>query len=245
LSTAKVLLFDIETAPSLGHVWEKWETNVLAFERDWYMLCWAAKWLGDRKPFTRALPDYSSFKRDKENDRELISELWNLFDQADIIVAHNIQFDVRKTNARFAYHQLNPPSPYRTFCTLKAARKHFAFTSNKLDDLGQYLGLGRKIPHTGAHLWLGCMNGDPKAWGKMRAYNEQDVVLLDRVYNRLAPWATSHPNLTFYTGKTDDCPVCQSSHTKASGFAYVRTGKRQRRACLKCGHRYQCGGLVK
>jgi hypothetical protein len=175
----------------------------------------------------------------------LAMELWQLLDQADLVVAHNIAFDSKKATARFIYHSFPPPSPYQTFCTLKAARKYAAFTSNKLDDLGQHLSIGRKVKHQGIHLWLGCMNGDPKAWARMKAYNEQDVRLLHRVYLRLAPYATNHPNLTFFTGKTNDCPVCQSDHTKRAGWAYVRTGKRQRMECLECGHKYQCGGLVK
>ena len=45
----RVLLFDIETAPILGYVWSLWEQNVglNQIHSDWYVLSWAAKWLGD------------------------------------------------------------------------------------------------------------------------------------------------------------------------------------------------------
>jgi hypothetical protein len=48
--------------------------------------------------------------------------------------------------------------------------------------LGHFLGIGRKLNHTGKALWLGCMSGDPKSWKKMRRYNQQDVRLLEAVY---------------------------------------------------------------
>src|SRR6266487_356449 len=195
LSDPRILLFDIETAPSLGWVWEKWETNVLAFKTQWYILSFAYKWLGEKRIHTHALPDFTIFTKDREDDSGLVRELWSLLDRADIVVGHNgDRFDLRKSNARFIVHGLAPPSPYKSIDTLKIARRHFNFTSNRLDDLGQYLSVGRKLAHTGVHLWLGCMRGDEKSWTMMRRYNAQDVALLERVYLKLRPWATGHPN---------------------------------------------------
>src|ERR1044072_2516292 len=101
----KILLFDIETAPSLGYVWGKWEQDVLDFKREWYMLCFVAKWLDKKGMITGALTDFKTYKKDPENDRELVKQLWHLFDEADILIAHNgDQFDVKKANARFTYY---------------------------------------------------------------------------------------------------------------------------------------------
>ena len=71
----KILLFDIETAPLKASVWGMWEQNVLRVESDWYMLCWAAKWLDQKKVLTSALPDFRLYKKDKENDKEIIKAL--------------------------------------------------------------------------------------------------------------------------------------------------------------------------
>jgi uncharacterized protein YprB with RNaseH-like and TPR domain len=153
---SKIAFIDIETAPSLGWVWGKWEQNVIDFKRDWYMLSYAVKWVGSKKVETRGLIDYPSYKKDMENDKQLVEDLWNVFNEADILIGHNGDaFDIRKANSRFLTHGLMPPAPYKTVDTLKIARRAFKFDSNKLDDLGRYLGLGRKLPHTGFNLWRG------------------------------------------------------------------------------------------
>jgi hypothetical protein len=179
----RVAFFDIETAPIKGYTWTMYEANVLSVERPTYLLSYAMKWAGQKTVHTRCLPDYKLYNKDKENDRELAKDLWKMMDEADVIVGHNGDaFDIKKANARFITHGLTPPSPSKTIDTLKIARRVFKFDSNKLDSIGGYLGVGRKLPHTGIHLWLGCMGGDPKSWRLMRRYNAQDVRLLEQVY---------------------------------------------------------------
>lgn len=240
----RIGLFDIETAPIKAYIWGPiHEPSVMAVEQDTYLLSFSFKWLGQRAVKTYCLPDYRNFARDKTDDSALVRDLWALMDEADIIVAHNGDaFDIKKSNARFLVHGLKPPSTYKTFDTLKAARKHFKFDTNKLDDLGRYLNVGRKIPNTGKDLWLGCMRGDPKSWRIMRRYNPQDVRLLERVYLKVRPW-TSHPNLNLYTGR-HNCPTCQSHNVKRKGFQYLRSVVRQRYLCLGCGAQW-CGEIVK
>lgn len=235
-SKPRVLLYDLETAPNLGWTWGKWEQNVIDFKASWYLLSFAYKWQGEARVKTCALPDYASFKKDKENDAGLVKELWKLFDEADVIIAHNgDRFDAKKANARFIKHGLAPPSPYKSVDTLKIARNKFAFTSNKLDDLGAYMGVGRKLAHTGFHLWKGCMDGDPASWKKMRQYNARDVELLERVYLKLRAWSPTHPNLTAYSEKPG-CPVCQSESVQRRGWNIARTRKTPRFQCRECSH---------
>lgn len=230
----KILLFDIETAPSLGWVWGKWEQNVLDFQQEWYMLSFVAKWLNG-KTITAALPDFRGYKKNPENDKELAKKLWNLFDEADILIAHNgDKFDIKKANARFTFHKLPPPSPYKSIDTLKVARRHFNFTSNKLDDLGKYLGYGRKLTHTGFHLWQGCMKGDKKAWKKMVQYNKRDVELLEKIYLHFRPWITNHANLAIHTD-AKVCPRCQSKNLQSRGFGFSNNAKYRRFRCNDCG----------
>ena len=233
----RILFIDIETAPSLGYVWGKWEQNVIAFKEDWYILSFAFKWLGDKKVQTRILPDYKFYKNNPQNDKFLAQELWKLFDEADIIIGHHGDgFDIKKSNARFVFHDLPPPSPYKSIDTLKIARRYFKFDSNKLDDLAQYLKIGRKRPHLGfKHTWLDCMTGNMKAWKVMKRYNGHDVTLLEDIYLRLRAWATSHPNLDTFV-KRGNCPTCQSSRLQRRGWSYTKTGKRARFHCNSCGH---------
>lgn len=233
---SKILLFDIETSPNLGYCWGKWEQNIIDFKENWYILTFSYKWLGEKKTHVLSLPDFPTYKGNRENDVELVAELWKLFDEADVIIAHNgDSFDIKKANSRFVQHGMTPPTPYKTIDTKKVAKAYFRFDSNKLDDLGQYLGLGRKLDTGGFELWLGCMAGEKKSWDLMCKYNKQDVVLLERVYLALRPWMTNHPNANLTNETTCNCPICGSANVQKRGFAITRVSKRQRLQCLDCG----------
>jgi len=231
----RVLLFDIETAPNLAYVWGKYEQDVLAYKKELYMLSFSYKWLGTNTVYAHSLPEYKIYKKDRENDVELIQDLWKLFDEADIIIAHNgDKFDIRMANSFFAFHGMKPPAPYKTVDTLKVARAKFKFNSNKLNDLGEYLKLGSKVETGGFKLWTGCLANDKESWRLMVKYNKQDVVLLEKVYLTLRPWMTNHPNLNI-NYETNLCPVCGSDKMQCRGFGYTLIGKYQRYQCQKCG----------
>jgi len=240
---AKIVFVDIETAPFLGYAWEKWETNIIEIVNNWYMLSFAWRVLGEKKVQSKCLIDYSNYQIDKEDDSALVADLWKVLDNADVVVAHNgDRFDILKSNVRFIAHKMEPPSPYKTIDTLKVARRYFKFDSNKLDELCRYLGIGRKLPHTGFHLWKQCMSGDPKQWEVMRRYNEHDIELLEKLYYRFLPWIKNHPNVN--QGQTA-CPKCGAVRGQQKrGFSYTALKKKQRLQCTSCTGWYE-GPTVK
>lgn len=231
----KIMLYDIETAPSKGWFWRLWDTDVLEVDEDWYILSFAWKELGSKTTHVRALPDYKTYKKDPQNDYELCKDLHKLMSEYDIIIAHNgDSFDSKKVNTRFVIHKMDPPAPYRSIDTLKVARRYFKFDSNKLDDLARYLGIGRKVRTGGKTLWFDCMNGIIKAWNLMKRYNKMDVVLLEKVYLRLRPWMTQHPNLDVFSDEAC-CPKCQSTNLQSRGKAISNSGIFTRFQCQDCG----------
>jgi len=234
---SKILLFDIENSPNLGFCWGKHEQEIIEFKKEWYMLSFAYKWLGEKTVKVYSLPDFKSFKKDKTDDKELLQKLWELLDEAEVVVGHNSNaFDIKKTNARFLANGMKCPSPYKTVDTLLEARKHFFFNSNKLDHLSKLLGIGDKVETGGFGLWLECMAGNMKAWKKMTTYNKHDVVLLEKLYLVLRPWITNHPNRALMDSENEKaCPTCSSSEVIKQGFIYTRTGKFQRWQCKSCG----------
>ncbi len=241
----RILLLDIETAPCIIASWSIRPpyAGAVWVERDTFILSFAVKWLGERGVKTYALPDYPRYKTHKHDDKQLVRDLWNLLDEADVVVAHNGDaFDIKKIKSRMLVHRMKPFSSFKTVDTLKLA-KTCKFDSNKLDNLGRYLQEGRKIPNTGATLWRKCVDGDPKSWRIMRRYNAQDVALLERVYERLKPWAPNHPNLNLYTGR-HDCPTCQSSNLAMRGLNYSKSVVRQRFLCKDCGASFS-GNIIK
>ena len=85
---AKILYYDIETAPNLSMVWGQYEQNVIAHEREWYMLCVSYRWEHEKKTHVTSLVDFpADYKKDPENDFHVVKKLWDLFDEADIVIA--------------------------------------------------------------------------------------------------------------------------------------------------------------
>lgn len=233
--TAKVLFFDIETAPMNAWVWGLWDQNIgLNMLKDqWYMLTWAAKWQGEEDIYY----DSNHLHGDHKDDGPIIRSLHALLDEADIVVGHNgNRFDIKKSNARFIQHGMAPPSPYRKIDTLLEARKNFAFTSNKLDELGKVLGVGKKAETGGFALWEGCLQGDHDSFEKMVEYNIQDVNLLEDVYEQLRPWMQNHPNMAvFDEAEVSTCTKCGSDNLNYRGYASTQAGRYHRFQCMDCG----------
>jgi len=238
VSQPKILVYDIETSPSLGWAWTKWDTNINEIAQDWHFLCFAYKWLGDKSVRTVAQPDFvSRYRKDRTDDYDVVKALWHLFDEADIVVAHNgNRFDQTKTRARFLQHGFDPPSPFREVDTLREARRHFNFISNSLDDLCRQLGIGRKAYDGGFNTWLQCMAGDKTAWSRMLKYNKQDVNMLEALYLRLLPWMEGHPNMALISDRPDACTKCGSDlGFKSNGWRYYQVTKRRVFKCKDCG----------
>jgi len=229
-----ILFFDIETSPLLIWAWGTREVDAIRVKREWHILCFAYKWQGGRAHFIRE-------KQYRGDDRNVVRALWELFSLADVIVAHNLsRFDRRRANARFSHHGLTPPKPYMEVDTLRIARREFAFTSNRLDELGEYLGVGRKEKHDGIDTWLDFMGergaaAQRRARAQMRRYNIRDVELLEKVYRKLLPWARGTPNMGLWRKGEYACPACGSINVRKNGVRHTNTGVRQELLCNDCG----------
>lgn len=237
---AKILVFDIETAPCMSYHWRRWKENIGQEQAitESYMLTWAAKWLGDDAVISDALYNYDMYNQDPENDYHVVQSLSKLLDEADMVVAHNgRRFDIPVLRTRMVYHGLDPFNPTRVIDTLQIAKKEFKFPSNALNSIAQYFGLGEKLKHDGFSLWRGVMENDPDAWDTMIRYNEQDVLLLEDVYLKLRPWDTRHPNVALYGDLTiERCPCCGSSDLeKTEVYDTTNVSKFPVYKCNSCG----------
>jgi hypothetical protein len=246
----RILLYDIENSPILAHVWRRWNIdNVTHVEEDWHLLSVGWKWLGERTTHCQILPDFArTYGQNPANDIDLAWLLHDLFDEADIVIAHNgKRFDQRKAKARMLVHAIPPPSPFKAIDTLKIIQAEFALSSNKLDDVCRQLGLPGKVATGGYATWLGCMAGDTTAWERMRRYNKQDVRALEGLYYEILPWIQRHPNMGVLmgdseaAGRPDICPKCGVESTMISrGWSINSATRRRNYWCAP--NRGGCGG---
>jgi DNA polymerase elongation subunit (family B)/predicted RNA-binding Zn-ribbon protein involved in translation (DUF1610 family) len=226
----KILLLDCETSPNQAFVWGLWKQNIGINQMidSSRVMCWSAKWLGDKKVM------YSGLNTDCHE--AVIGKMYQLMEEADVVVTYNgDRFDIPTLKKEFLLHGLPPPAPSKSIDLFKVVKRQFRFPSNKLDYICQELGIGSKTKHTGFQLWVDCMNGDSNAWKTMERYNKQDVRLLELLYNRLTSWLGRSFNSNVYDAGHDNCPSCGSSHLQSRGFSTTLSGKSRRYQCQSCG----------
>lgn len=226
----KLLLLDIETAPNTAYVWGLFKENIplVRLIDSGHVLCWAAKWVGQDEIIFDSLH--------KSGKKKMLKNVHALLEEADAVIHYyGSRFDIPTLNKEFILAGMAPPAPYKQIDLLTTARRRFKFASNKLDYVAKALGVGEKVKHAGFEMWVKCMNNDPAAWKDMETYNVQDVVVLERVYEKLLPWIQNHPNVALYNGEADACPNCGGKHLQRRGFSFTNAGKYQRFQCNDCG----------
>lgn len=228
---AKILIYDLEVSPTLAWTYGMYKTNVIKVEQNPSIMSISWRWYGEDVTHHESLASIPR-KRGTSSNLALVKLIRGLFDEADIVVAHNAnRFDNKVATASFIRYNLAPPSPYKTVDTLQVARSVARFNSNSLDSLGELLGLGRKTKEKVGDIWYDCLRGDKEAWEKMRLYNNQDVDLLYKIYERLRPYIKNHTNLGDLYGERGLCPKCASPKLEKRGIKY---GK-QTYQCKNCG----------
>lgn len=235
----KIGVIDIETAPFESLTWGLWDQTIglNQIQKETNLLSFAWKWLDSPKHVYMDTSGKGA-KRTRD-DSKLVAALWKLMDEADIVVAQNgAAFDVKRINARMVMQGLPPYSPIRVIDTKLVAKKHFAFSSNRLEWLGKYLAGEDKYKHStfeGMDLWKECLKDNPRAWKEMKKYNIIDTQICEKVYLALRPWMDQHPNLGAYTVSMDPvCTKCGSENVEARGTRALQQGVYQRYFCQDC-----------
>lgn len=237
----KILIFDTETTPLQAWVWNIWKQNVNPLngqlQSEVMLLSWSAKWLYSEAIMSDVLEPEEVLA---EDDSRIAKSLWNILNEADIVIAHNgIGFDVKIANTRFIKNGLHPPSHYQVIDTLLHARKAFRLESNKLDYLGKFFNLGKK-DKTDFNLWLRCMKGERTALNTMRTYCNQDVKLLEAIYLKMRPYIKPHPNVNLMVDHDKrTCPVCNSNKVQENGKYTTYANVYKAYYCKSCGSTFR------
>lgn len=226
----RTLIVDIETYPASGYIWGLWDQTVGLNQiiKPGQIASWAAKWAGKEGV------EYSSVYMTSR--KKMIKEMWKLLDEADEVVGFNSNaFDLKWFNAEFALFGLSPPSPYRKVDLFRVCKQNFKLLSYKLDYIAGYFDIGHKLEHQGFNMWKECMAGDKNAWGTFEEYNVQDVLLTERLYDKLRPWITTGVNRSAFDND-HSCPACGSTRLQKRGTAMTTSLTYTRYQCKSCGH---------
>ena len=235
----KILLFDTETAATIAAAFGRRDINLtqshVIKHGDW-LISAAWKFLGDKEVQGSVV---SSKDAIVGNDFTVVKALYEAFMQADIVVAHNLnKFDMKMFKARLLMNGFTSmPKQVRAVDTLRIVKSQFRFASNKLDDLGDLMDIGRKKEHVGIKLWIDCGDGVESALQDMLEYNKEDVTLLENLYLVVRSFDEQAPNLAvYYNDDLARCRVCGSSHVHSTGnLVYTNLSAQEEIKCDNCG----------
>ena len=232
MGARQVLFFDVETAPLLAHIWHPKQEYVredMVLQAESFLLTWSAKWRGRKKVMSDRL---TSAEAKEQDDTRIVKSLAALVREADIVVAHNVPFDLKHLNARLLVHDLEPLGPTERIDTLRLAKRSFKLSYYNLDYLGKVLGVGHKVHHEGFAMWRGCYVGDEASLKRMERYNRGDVVLLERVFDRLIPHAEGLQRLHLSHGF--QCAFCGSDDVQRRGYHTTAVHTYAKFKCSNC-----------
>lgn len=237
----KLLYLDIEKAPHKGYFYGLHGQDYIPYqnvEEPGFLLSWAANWHHDN----RVMWDSNARHKKAKCDKAITHSIHALMRQADAVVAHNANFDIKELNVVFKKHGLLPLNP-RVLCTLRKARRYFRFPSNRLGDLVQFLNIGEKKEGLSMPEIRQLFEGKKIAWAKLVEYNIHDVICLRQLHESLLAWGSAEFNVAAVAGKPENCPKCGSDKVKRDGrdTVYSLTASRiyQR---FRCGH---CGTVLR
>lgn len=228
----KRLYLDIETSPCLGWVWGTGKTRVdhKQILEPTKIICISYKWEHEKK--------VHHLKWDMNQcDKVMLEKFSKVYEEADVSVGHNSNaFDIKVIQGRLAYHKLPPMSLLLIEDTLRAARAAFRVPSFRLDYLGEYFKIGRKVETGGVDLWLKVwLDNDRKALKQMIKYCDGDVLLLEAVEQRIRPYIKLKSNLAVMSDDDRVCPSCGGKLNKHDKRFTTTLGYHQRMRCTSCG----------
>jgi len=241
IPNARVLVYDLETSAAEVLTFGRFKQNIgqaNVLKEGGMILCASYRWLDTDKTFTMHLtPD--EIKR--QDDSRLVAWMFDLYEQADAVLAHNSRgFDHKVLQTRALKAGFPALPMVKVLDSLQLARRYLKLPSNRLDAIGEYFGLGRKQETGGISLWRDVQAGDTAAMKRMVEYCKQDTNLLYEVYLKLRGLgATGNFDASLFSADKSGtllCKSCGSADIHATGRV-VATGANNfvEHRCNNCG----------
>lgn len=242
----RILYFDIETSITIfaGFQLGKQHIDHTQVLKRPEVMCISWAWNDEKvRHATFDLDKYDLTKKDDDADYALLKQFSEEYAKADLIVGQNSEwFDVPWLRSRIIRHKLPPLPEVLHDDMYKQTQKSVRHLSHKLDDVGDYLGYGRKAEHGhGLDWWIRIAYfKDRRVLRDMVKYCDVDVEKLRKVYKHQLPYVKSKLNMSTFTGRAC-CTQCGSTDVIKDGFARPGLAKYQRFRCNSCGHPFRGG----
>jgi uncharacterized protein YprB with RNaseH-like and TPR domain len=213
MKNKKRLFFDIETSFNIGVFFStgyNLNINPEQIVKERAIICISYKWEGENEI-------YNITWDENQCDKKLLEKFITILNESDEAIAHNgDRFDIKWLRTRCLYHNIPMFPQYQTLDTLKMARSNFYFNSNKIDYIAKFLGIEGKLPHSGLDMWKKiCLHNDKEELQNMINYCNQDVKILEEVYNKMKNYIKPKTHFGVLEDKEKfTCPECGNHDSK-------------------------------
>lgn len=219
---ARILLLDYETAGEVVLSFGRFKQsfgNSSVIKTGGNILCAAYKWVGDEKIHSIAATPQECIDGD---DSRIVAHMWDLYDQADAVCAHNsLGFDHKVLRGRTAINGFPDLPTVKVLDTLVQAKKAFRLPSNSLETIAIYFELETKMQNSGKDLWIRVQSGNEQAMQEeMLPYCIQDVNVLSQVFDKVRAFGNLGSNFNaghYYDDGERHCRSCGSTEVHPTG----------------------------
>ena len=231
----KRLFFDIETSFNIGIFWRSGYNLTIQPDdiiKERAIICVSWKWEGK--------DEVHHLQWDENQcDKKLLKTFIKQLNKADEVIAHNgDRFDIKWLRTRCLFHGIEMFPQYQSIDTLKHAKSQFNFNSNKLDYIAKFLGVGAKLKHEGIDMWKAIIfDKDADAMSRMVEYCDMDVIVLEKVFEKLQPYTKKKVNYAVLRGgEKFECPECGSYNIRMRKTYTTAAGTIQHYMSCECGN---------
>lgn len=241
MSGPRIILFDIETLPNLPEALKVWpqlssypgQTLKASITS---IICAGWKVLGEPGVSCINAWDFPQWSSDVNDDSEVVRAIYEVLKDADCVVTHNgRRFDWKFVQTRLIYHGLAPLPKIHHVDTCAESKRNLMVFNNRLNTVARFLTEKEKMEHEGWELWVKVHGRVLEAMETMSRYCQQDVLVLEEVFQKLRPVITSLPNYNLFSPlKEKSCPNCGSSRLKSEGKRHTSTRSYRRYCCQDC-----------
>lgn len=236
----KIVFFDLETIPNLTEVLKVYPKmgdypGLTLKATITSILCAGYKVFGEKQVKCINAWDFPSWRRDINDDKAVVTALYEVLKDADAVVTHNgRRFDWKFLQTRLLKHGVAPLPNIHHIDTCALAKSHLYLFNNRLTTLAQFLTDDDKLDNGGWDLWVRAHAREKKALAEMEAYCKHDVVVLEKVFRHLRPFAKLPNHNLFSIGKENLCPNCGSTRIKSNGWRHTQVRSYRRYKCIDC-----------
>lgn len=227
MTDTKILAFDLETAPNLVYTFSLFKPMIghEQIVEPARIICFSAQWVGTKKTIFMS--------EHHDGYEEMLKGLYDLLDEADVVLTFNgVNFDGPWSLGEFMAQGWNPPSPFKHLDIYQHVKRFTRFPSRKLDYIADRLLGEKKVKHEGFALWKACLEGDDKAWARMKRYAIKDTKLLIRLFEDIKGWLKLPIQIS---EDPTACHNCGGTNLQRRGYARTQYSKYPRYQCTDCG----------